>query len=80
MMHDERMGALSRMAGKDPAMMMKGFAGGKEEGPMPLGERVDALADNPEFNRELEELLAKYEGGETEKQAAPTIAETNSYQ
>lgn len=57
----DRGGALARMGGEDPASMMKSMMEG--ESPSGLGDRVDALADNPEFSRELEALLAKYEGG-----------------
>lgn len=63
---DDRMAAMSRMAGGDPASMMKDMAN-STDGPKPLSERVDALADNPEFARELEALLAKYEGNGEEK-------------
>lgn len=69
-MMNDRMAALSRMAGKDPAMQMKGFAEGDSGGPEPLADRVDALSDNPEFTKELETLLAKYEGGGEEKPMA----------
>ena len=57
---DERMDALSRMAGKDTGGMAKQLAESDTES---LSSRVDALAENPGFTRELESLLAKYEGG-----------------
>lgn len=61
-----RGGALERMGGEDPASAMKSMM--DSETPYGLGDRVDALADNPEFTRELEALIQKYEG---KKEAAP---------
>lgn len=65
-----RAGALDRMGGSDPASMMKDMM--EKDAPQGLGDRVDALADNPQFSRELEALLAKYEGG-GESEAPPAL-------
>ena len=64
----DRMAAMDRMSGRDmgstvKSMMAAGAPPPAAGGGKDLVAKVEALAGNPEFARELEGLIAKYEGG-----------------